>query len=86
VVCNIGGGSRVSVNQVLATLARILDRPLHVRYAGTECGDVRHTSADTGLAAQLLGYAPQVGLEAGRGSTFFPKMGAQRYFRDFPRV
>jgi UDP-glucose 4-epimerase len=65
VVCNIGGGSRVSVNQVLATLARILDRPLHVRYAGTERGDVRHTSADTSLAAQLLGYAPQVGLERG---------------------
>jgi nucleoside-diphosphate-sugar epimerase len=65
VVCNIGGGSRVSVNQVLATLARILDRPLHVRYAGTERGDVRHTSADTGMAAQLLGYAPQVDLERG---------------------
>jgi nucleoside-diphosphate-sugar epimerase len=65
VVCNIGGGSRVSVNQVLATLARILDRPLHVRYAGNERGDVRHTSADTSLAAQLLGYAPQVDLERG---------------------
>lgn len=65
VALNIGGGSRVSVNQVLAVLARHLDRPLHVRYSGTEHGDVRHTSADTSLAAELLGYAPQVSLERG---------------------
>jgi len=65
VVCNIGGGSRISVNGVLAILARLLDRPLHVRYAQSERGDVLYTSADTCLAAELLGYTPRVRLEAG---------------------
>ena len=63
VVCNIGGDSRISVNGVLALLARLLDRPLHVGYAQSERGDVRHTSAGTRLAAELLGYAPRVSLE-----------------------
>ncbi len=65
VVCNIGGGSRISVNGVLALLAGILHRPLHVQYSGSERGDVLHTSADTRLAAELLGYRPRVRLDEG---------------------
>lgn len=64
-VCNIGGGSRVSVNQVLALIEELIERPLVVQHMGKERGDVRHTSADTSLAARLLGYAPQVDLRTG---------------------
>lgn len=65
VACNIGGGSRVSVNQVLTLLGELLDRPLSIHYSSNQRGDVRHTAADTGLAADLLGYAPRVDLRSG---------------------
>jgi UDP-glucose 4-epimerase len=65
VALNIGGGSRVSVNQVIAILEELLDRKIAVRYSDTARGDVRHTSADTGRARELLGYSPQIDLRTG---------------------
>jgi nucleoside-diphosphate-sugar epimerase len=62
---NIGGGSRVSVNQVIAMLEELLGRKISVHYAGTARGDVRHTSADTCRAGRLLGYSPKVDLRTG---------------------
>ena len=66
VALNIGGGSQVTVNQVLRMLAELLEQPaLRVAYTPTAQGDVRHTSADTTAAAELLGYRPKVELRAG---------------------
>ncbi|TAK36147.1 MAG: NAD-dependent epimerase/dehydratase family protein [Chloroflexota bacterium] len=65
VALNIGGGSRVSVNQVIRLLGELLERTPRVDYVDVQRGDVRHTSADTHLAAQLLGYAPRVDLAEG---------------------
>ena len=49
-VYNIGGGSRVSVNQVLDMIARVSgSRPL-VTTEPAQKGDMRHTFADTSLA------------------------------------
>jgi UDP-glucose 4-epimerase len=64
-VYNIGGGSRVTMNQVLGIMEKLIGRPLDVRRLATQLGDVRHTAADTSLARQELGYAPRVGLEEG---------------------
>ena len=64
-VFNIGGGSRVSVNQVLAILHELLNRPVDVKYVNTQRGDVRHTSADTSRAKAALAYAPRVDLRSG---------------------
>lgn len=65
VALNIGGGSRVSVNQVLRLLGDLLGRPVRAEHRPSERGDVRHTSADTRRAAELLGYAPAVDLATG---------------------
>lgn len=62
---NVGGGSQVSVNQVLRLIERLLERPVAVCYRETARGDVRHTSANTQRAAALLGYHPKVHLAAG---------------------
>jgi UDP-glucose 4-epimerase len=64
-VYNIGGGSRVSVNEVLETLGRLLGRKLDVRYQGRALGDVTHTYADTSRAREDLGFEPSVTLEEG---------------------
>ena len=45
---NIGGGSRVSINQVLDMIGRIAGRPLDVRREPAQKGDMRDTFADTG--------------------------------------
>jgi UDP-glucose 4-epimerase len=64
-VYNIGGGSRVSVNDVLAMIARITGRTPQITVDPVQKGDMRHTYADTSLARADLGYAPTVGLEEG---------------------
>jgi nucleoside-diphosphate-sugar epimerase len=62
---NIGGGSRVSVNQVLEIIGRMAGRPLDVRREPAQKGDMRDTYADTTLARADLGFAPTVTLEEG---------------------
>lgn len=65
IACNIGGGARTSIDNVLAHLARLLRRPLRVRYTDPRCGATPHTIADGSRAAELLGYRPRVRLAAG---------------------
>ena len=55
---NIGGGSRVSINQVLEIIGRVAGRPLDVRREPAQKGDMRDTFADTSLARADLGFAP----------------------------
>jgi nucleoside-diphosphate-sugar epimerase len=62
---NLGGGSRVTVNQVLEIIGRVTGRPLKVRREPAQKGDMRDTYADTTLARVDLGFAPSVSLEEG---------------------
>jgi nucleoside-diphosphate-sugar epimerase len=64
-VYNIGGGSRVSVNEVLNMIARVSGRRPKVIVDPAQKGDMRHTCADTSLARTDLGFVPKVGLEEG---------------------
>lgn len=64
-VYNIGGGSRVSVNQVLDLVGRIAGRRLDIRYEAPQKGDMRDTFADTRRARADLGFSPAVTLEQG---------------------
>ncbi|MGH3948325.1 MAG: NAD-dependent epimerase/dehydratase family protein [Pseudonocardiaceae bacterium] len=63
-VANIGGGNRVTMNQVLA-LARDVIGPIRVTRLPGQHGDVRHTAADTGVARDAFDYRPTVGLYEG---------------------
>ena len=62
---NIGGGSRVSVNDVLAIVERLAGRPLDLRREPAQKGDMRDTYADTTLARTDLGFTPSVTLADG---------------------
>jgi UDP-glucose 4-epimerase len=64
-VFNIGGGSRISLNQVIRIIQEIVDREIEARYEGKQKGDVRHTFADMTKAAEELGYQPKVQLQDG---------------------
>lgn len=64
-VYNIGGGSRVTVREVIALLEDIIGRPAKVQFAPAQKGDVLHTAADIRKAARELGYAPRFRLREG---------------------
>lgn len=63
-VYNLGGGTQASVNQVLDMIASHLGN-LQIQRFERVRGDALHTSADTSLARQELGYVPQVSLSEG---------------------
>jgi UDP-glucose 4-epimerase len=64
-VYNIGGGSRVTINQVFEMIGRVSGRPPRIDVDPAQKGDMRHTYADTSLAQADLGFRPTVGLEEG---------------------
>ncbi|MCW2949784.1 MAG: UDP-glucose 4-epimerase [Thermoleophilia bacterium] len=62
---NLGGGSTVTVREIVAMLETILDRPVEADYGESQKGDVRHTSADTSAAQAAIGFSPRVDLRTG---------------------
>jgi len=64
-VFNIGGGSRVVLTDVIATMEAIIGRSIRQEKIETAIGDARHTSADVSKAKRILNYRPQVSLRQG---------------------
>jgi nucleoside-diphosphate-sugar epimerase len=64
-VYNIGGGSRVTINQVLDLIGRLTGRTLDIRRLPAEKGDMRDTFADTSRARTDLSFVPSHSLESG---------------------
>jgi UDP-glucuronate 4-epimerase len=64
-VYNVGGGSRVSINEVLDMVGRVVARPVTIHREPAQKGDMRDTYADTTRARTELGFAPSVALESG---------------------
>jgi UDP-glucose 4-epimerase len=62
---NVGGGARVSMNDVIRIVERVAGHPLKITREDAQKGDMRDTYADTTLARQDLGFEPTVGLEDG---------------------
>ncbi len=69
-VYNIGGGSRVSVNQVFEVIGRLSGRPGLIVDEAAQKGDMRHTFADTQLARTELGFSPSTDLERGLAAEY----------------
>ena len=64
-VLNVGGGSRVSVNQAIEVIEELVGKRIAIRRQGTEHGDVTHTAADIARATARIGYRPKVDIRAG---------------------
>jgi nucleoside-diphosphate-sugar epimerase len=67
---NIGTGSSISLNNVLAMLGKISGTALEAKYEAPREGDIRDSLADIGLAKEFLGYEPSVQFEEGLQRTF----------------
>src|SRR5690606_15819152 len=64
-VYNIGGGTRVTINEVLDLVGRLTGRPLDIQRLPAEKGDMRDTFADSSRAQTDLAFAPSHSLEEG---------------------
>jgi nucleoside-diphosphate-sugar epimerase len=68
-VVNVATGGRVSLNELLHTMNRIVGANVQAIYASGREGDVRDSQADISKAQTLLGYTPLVQLEEGLSHT-----------------
>jgi dTDP-L-rhamnose 4-epimerase len=65
-VFNVGSGQSASVLDIAARMAAVLDVDIAPQITGSyRVGDIRHCFADITRAAAVLGYEPQITLEAG---------------------
>jgi UDP-glucose 4-epimerase len=62
---NIGGGSDISVNDLISLISELAETPANIRYTETQKGDVRDTLADTHSSMEYLHWAPQVNIKEG---------------------
>jgi UDP-glucose 4-epimerase len=66
---NIACGKRISLNQLLRILKKILGSKLAPIYQEPRKGDVRHSLADIRKSKKILNYMPKVGTEEGLNKT-----------------
>jgi UDP-glucose 4-epimerase len=68
-VVNVAGGRRISLNDLVREIGRVLGRPLEVRHVEPRAGDVKHSLADISRAKELLDFEPVATWESGIPST-----------------
>ena len=64
-VFNIGGGMRISVNELIKVLEDITEKSAKVVYVEKQKGDVKDTLADISKAKSKLGWKPKVKIKEG---------------------
>jgi UDP-glucose 4-epimerase len=64
-VFNIGGGSRITVNETIDIIERVCEKKARKKYIEKQRGDVIHTAADISKAKEAFGYEPKFDVEKG---------------------
>jgi nucleoside-diphosphate-sugar epimerase len=62
---NIGCGERISLNDLVRSLGRLVGREIRAEHAPPRAGDIRHSLASIELAQSRLGFKPAVDLMEG---------------------
>ncbi len=68
-ILNVGGGQRISINELYREIAVSLGSDLQPQYKPSRAGDVRHSLASIERARELLGWTPQVDWRTGLEET-----------------
>lgn len=69
-IFNGGTGARITLNEVVAMLAKITGKKIEARHEAPRTGDIRDSQADVSLAHEILGYEPHVAFEEGLRRTW----------------
>jgi UDP-glucuronate 4-epimerase len=64
-VYNVGGGTEATLTEIIELGERLSGRSLEIVREPPAAGDVKRTSADTGLIRRDTGWLPEIPLEAG---------------------
>lgn len=64
-VLNLACGGRITINEVIAAINRVLGTKVRPKYVDPRPGDILHSQADITLARRLLGFEPKIGFEEG---------------------
>lgn len=64
-VFNIACGKRITVNELVKSLSKIIDTDIEPLHTNPRPGDVRHSQADISKAKKALGYRIEVDFEKG---------------------
>ena len=64
-VFNIGGGSRITVNELIRELEKNCGKPAHILFTEKQKGDVQDTLADIHMARTVLGWEPHIPIGEG---------------------
>ena len=64
-VFNIGGGSRIHVNELIEKIEELVDKKADIKYIEKQKGDVRDTWADVSKAKEILHWVPKVNINSG---------------------
>lgn len=68
-VFNIGGGTSISVNQLVSCLEHITKKQAQIKYVPEVRGDAKHTLADISKAKSMLGWHPKTDTAQGLEQT-----------------
>lgn len=68
-VVNIAGARRISLNDLVKEIGRVLGREVAVHYGPMRAGDVRHSLGAIDAARELIGYEPAIKWEDGIAPT-----------------
>ncbi len=68
-VLNIACGERISINQLVAVINRLMGTDMAPRHEAARAGDVRHSWADISRAREIIGFEPTVMFEDGLART-----------------
>jgi nucleoside-diphosphate-sugar epimerase len=66
---NVAAGERISLNDLLASIGRILERRVTAVHEPARAGDIRHSLASIEAARRALGYEPRIGFAEGLART-----------------
>jgi UDP-glucose 4-epimerase len=64
-VFNVGGGSQITVSELVEKIERIAGQKAKVDYVNKQKGDVKDTRADISKAWNMLGWRPRWHIEKG---------------------
>jgi UDP-glucose 4-epimerase len=64
-VFNVGGGTRIRVNDLIKKIEKINNEKAKIKYIGKQKGDVKDTLADITKTTKILKWAPKTKIEEG---------------------
>lgn len=68
-VVNIAGGERITINELVAAIGRILGESISAEYAPERPGDIKHSYACIDKAGEKLHYKPEITFQEGLRQT-----------------